>query len=122
MLYQVAIAYDGAEMGDEPCIGKDDTQADAKKYVRFMMKHRETCTLKNRMDRYEKRLIREGLLALRESPPAEPIKLDEISEEYVDTAPLIDLAKKRMPSLYRRFRASVEKYLANSDDLKKLVF
>lgn len=81
-------------------------------------KTKEMAKLRNKLRRYEKRLVSEGFkIAGRDS---HYVPLKEISDEDVDASPLVRLARNENISLYRRYLFGKEKYKAGVDFLNAL--
>ena len=78
----------------------------------------EIYTLKNKIDRYSKRLIFEGFNIA--SKNSLEIKLKQVSKDYFDTEPLINLTQKKFSSLFRKYNSLKNKYFENLKELKEM--
>ena len=83
-------------------------------------KTKELLTLENRIQRYSHRLIYEGLEAAKEHHGLR-LNLYEVSDGFLDTTPIIDLAKERCPLLYNKYNHNKEKYFDVALDLNVLL-
>jgi len=88
-------------------------------YPSLEAKLKELYTLKNRLEKYSKRLILEGLKYASENKLF--VQTRPISEEYVDASGIKELAKYNFPSLYRRYNYLQEKYFQRLKTLKSLI-
>ncbi|MBW2996003.1 hypothetical protein KY332_01750 [Candidatus Woesearchaeota archaeon] len=99
-------------------------------------KTRELYTLRHRIIRYKRRLLKEGFRQAREKdvsfvlpeyawPPLEqdPSKryLHKDLEDDVDITPILNLAKEILPSLYNRYNSLMEKYEIGCDNLESML-
>ncbi|MBU2523081.1 MAG: hypothetical protein KKE23_02205 [Nanoarchaeota archaeon] len=81
--------------------------------VTLLRKISEMNTLRNRIVRYQKKLVFEGL---KKNDPKEDFDINSLdskligSEEYSDVTSIVELAKDDYPSLYRRFHQSIFKF------------
>ena len=88
------------------------------KDFQILRRTRELYALRNRLERYQKKLILEGLQLIKEFNL--DIKLEE-ENSYVDINPLIEFAKARYPSLYSKYINLHKKYVDRLSNLEILL-
>lgn len=76
--------------------------------------NRETGSLRNRIQRYQRRLLKEGMLA----DGRFAITLKDAGNGYVHVGRIIEAAKGRVPSLHRRYTYCLERYRENMEKLE----
>ena len=85
--------------------------------LKLIFKFREVSKLENRIKRYQKRLIYAAL----NSGINFEVKVPDLGDSYYDVSPIIEVAKELLPSLYRRYYESLNKYSRNMKALEILV-
>ena len=89
------------------------------KDMQILRRIRETYKLKNKLERYQKKLILEGFKVIENY--GLHVNVHEVSDNYVNTTRIVELAKIKYPSLYGRYNTLQKKYLGVLSNLEILV-
>ena len=79
---------------------------------------KRTRLLENKLHKYMRHLVKEGLRIAKDENTSFILK--SLPNNYIDTSPLIELAKEECPSLYRRYYSSLTDYKDNLLKLREL--
>ena len=89
------------------------------KDFQLLRRTRELYSLKNKLERYQKRLLLEGFKFIKEYELH--VNIYEVSDGYIDTTRIIELAQIKLPSLYRRYKSLEKKYFDRLNNLEILL-
>lgn len=114
-------------------MGKDYSELNYAEQIKY--KSREISKLRNRVERYKSRLLREAFEAAKRERikvlignssdlyhvHGSTILICEDHKDNVDITSMISLAKDSLPSLYRRYNESLNKFNKEYDRLEEMV-
>ena len=89
------------------------------KDIQILRRTREVYKLKNRLERYQKKLLLEGFNIINEYELS--VNVYEASDDYVDTTRIMELAQIKYPSLYRRYKSLEGKFIDRLSNIEILL-
>tara|TARA_Y100000310_G_C20613104_1_gene779090 strand:- start:415 stop:1197 length:783 start_codon:yes stop_codon:yes gene_type:complete len=78
----------------------------------------EVYKLRNKIDKYSRKLIFEGFNFA--SKNSLDLSIEQISEKYVDAEPLINMTKDEFPTLFRKYNLLKDRYFNLLEEIEKM--